>query len=514
MNLKQTFFFLPLMAVSAFGQGRSAGINKANLDLSVKPGDNFYEYSCGGWIKAHPLTPEYSSYGVFHELYENNNKQIRELIENLAEHSRKKGTLEQKIGSLYRQAMDSVRRNREGWAPLKPILDKINAISNRKEYQLVMGQLEKLGISSLMFDINVYADLHDANTNLVSISQGGLSLGERDYYINDDTATVKVRDALKQYIVSLFKLVGDDEAAAHKKMEGVIALETRIAKPSYSAVKQRDVEDNYHKMSYLKLVADFPGIEWGEIFLQSGMPAVSEVSVSQPEPIHEVEKILSETSLEDLKAYAEYRVISDGADALDDRFRAVSFKFSQALTGAQADRPRWKRAVGVINSVMGEAVGKMYVEKYFPESSKKRMEELVRGLQTALGQRIQAATWMSDATKKRAVDKLNHFYVKIGYPDKWKNYEGLQIDDSLSYYQNLQNASAYLLADDIARHVNKPVDKSEWQMTPQTINAYYNPSTNEICFPAGILQPPFFISDADDAYNYGAIGAVIGHEMT
>ena len=279
-------------------------------------------------------------------------------------------------------------------------------------------------------------------------------------------------------------------------------------------MKQRDIDANYHKMTYTQLISDFPGIDWGNVFLASGFPAFDYVDVGQPEPIHAVEKILAETPLDDLKTYAEAKVISGATSKLSDDFRKASFELRKAMVGSKQDQPRWKRAVAVVSDRLGEAIGKMYVERYFPESSKKRMLELVRNLQTALAQRIDEATWMGDATKAQAKDKLSNFIVKIGYPDKWENYDGLQVNDSLSLYENLCNISRWATDDYIAKRVNKKVDKTLWQMTPQTINAYYDPSTNEICFPAAILQPPFFDPNADDAVNYGAIGGVIGHEMS
>lgn len=293
-----------------------------------------------------------------------------------------------------------------------------------------------------------------------------------------------------------------------------MAIEMRIAKASYDQVKLRDIDANYHKMSYNALVAEYPGIDWGNLFLAEGFPAFKEVCLSQPEPIKEVEKILNDTPVESLKAYAESKVLSSAAGRLDDKFRAASFKFSSAITGTKQDRPRWKRGVGLVSGVLGEAIGKLYVEKYFPESSKQRMLQLVHNLQTALSQRIDEASWMQAETKAQAKDKLNNFIIKIGYPDKWRNYDGLEVNDSLSLFENMLRVNEYLTHDYIARKVNKKVDKSEWGMTPQTVNAYYNPSTNEICFPAAILQPPFFDPNADDAVNYGAIGGVIGHEMS
>ena len=503
-----------LAAMSANAQSQVSGIDKKNMNLNVKPGTDFYQYAAGGWLKSHPLDAEHTNNGAFTDLYEENQKRIQELILEYASKPQKKGTLEQKIGTFYNMLMDSVRLNREGWEPLKPTLARIAAIRTNKEYQLVTAELDRRGEGTMMFGIGVGADMRNASMNIVAIGQGGLGLGTRDYYLNEDPQTVKVREAYKTYMKNLFKMVGNDEATAAKKVEAIMAIETRIAKVSYSNVQLRDIDKNYHKMSYNDLVLNFPGIDWGNVFLQSGFPPFDAVDVGQPEPIHEVEKILADTKLDDLKAYAEIKVISGATSQLSDAFRAESFKFSSVLSGAQQDRPRWKRAVATVSGVFGEAIGKLYVAKYFPESSKQHMIRLVKNLQEALGQRIQEATWMSAATKAQAKDKLDNFIVKIGYPDKWRDYSGLQIDDKLSLYANMQNINEFLLQDELNRKVNKPVDKMEWGMTPQTINAYYNPTTNEICFPAAILQPPFFDPNADDAVNYGGIGAVIGHEMS
>ena len=503
-----------LAAMSANAQSQVSGIDKKNMNLNVKPGTDFYQYAAGGWLKSHPLDAEHTNNGAFTDLYEENQKRIQELILEYASKPQKKGTLEQKIGTFYNMLMDSVRLNREGWEPLKPTLARIAAVKSNKEYQLVTAELDRRGEGTMMFGIGVGADMRNASMNIVAIGQGGLGLGTRDYYLNEDPQTVKVREAYKTYMKNLFKMVGNDEATAAKKVEAIMAIETRIAKVSYSNVQLRDIDKNYHKMSYNDLVMNFPGIDWGNVFLQSGFPPFDAVDVGQPEPIHEVEKILADTKLDDLKAYAEIKVISGATSQLSDAFRAESFKFSSVLSGAQQDRPRWKRAVATVSGVFGEAIGKLYVAKYFPESSKQHMIRLVKNLQEALGQRIQEATWMSAATKAQAKDKLDNFIVKIGYPDKWRDYSGLQIDDKLSLYANRQNINEFLLQDELNRKVNKPVDKMEWGMTPQTINAYYNPTTNEICFPAAILQPPFFDPNADDAVNYGGIGAVIGHEMS
>ena len=513
---KKTFLLVLLLcATGAFAQGNlSSGIDLKNLDTSVKPGDDFYHYAAGGWLKSHPLDAEHVQNGAFTDLYEQSQKRIQDIILDFASKPQKQGTLGQKIGSLYNLLMDSVRLNREGWRPIKPTLDKIAAIKNRKEYQLVCAQLDRNGESTMMFGIGAGADQKDSEWNLVAVGQGGLGLGERDYYLSDDAQNKRVLEAYKQYLKKLFTLTGADEATAEKKTQAVIAIETEIAKASYDKVKQRDIDANYHKMTYTQLISDFPGIDWGNVFLASGFPDFDYVDVGQPEPIHAVEKILAETPLDDLKTYAQAKVISGATSKLSDDFRKASFELRKAMVGSKQDQPRWKRAVAVVSDRLGEAIGKMYVERYFPESSKKRMLELVRNLQTALAQRIDEATWMGDATKAQAKDKLSNFIVKIGYPDKWKNYDGLQVNDSLSLYENLCNISRWATDDYIAKRVNKKVDKTLWQMTPQTINAYYDPSTNEICFPAAILQPPFFDPNADDAVNYGAIGGVIGHEMS
>lgn len=501
-------------STATFAQGLSSGIDKANLNPAVSPGDNFYEYAVGGWLKTHPLDAEHSDNGAFTDLYELNQKRIQELILQYANTPQAKGSLGQKIGSLYKLMMDSARLNKEGWEPLKPTLSKIAAISNRKEYQLVTAQLDRNGEGTMMFGIGCGADMRNADWNLVSIGQGGLGLGSRAFYIDPEGQNKLVFEAYQAYLKKLFQLTGDDESTAEKKMRAVIAIETRIAKASYDEVKLRDVDANYHKMPYAQLINDFPGIDWGNVFLASGFPAFDAVDVGQPEPIHEVEKILAEAPLEDLKAYAAIKVISGAASQLSDDFRAEAFKLSSVMSGVKQDRPRWKRAVSLVSGTLGEAIGKLYVEKYFPASSKQRMLELVHNLQTALAQRIDEATWMGAETKAQAKDKLANFIIKIGYPDKWKDYSGLQVDDSLSLYANLQAISRWATDVYIAEHVNKKVDKMRWGMTPQTVNAYYNPTTNEICFPAAILQAPFFDPTADDAANYGAIGAVIGHEMS
>ena len=514
MKVKTILFALSLTAAVSAGAQTSKGINTDYMNKSVKPGNDFYEYAIGGWRKAHPLDAEHARNGSFTDLDEMNQKRILGLINEYSSTPQPKGSLGQKIGSLYNLAMDSVRLNREGAAPLQPILKEINAIGDRREYQLVIAQLDARGVGCLMFGAGVGADMKDAANNIVGLGQGGLGLGERDYYLSDDAQVKAVRDAYAKYIKQILVLAGNDEATAQRKADATMRIETRLAKASKGQVELRDVQANYHKMTYAQLVKDFPGIDWGNFFLAQGFPPFSHIDVGQIEPIHEVEKILADEPLDDLKAYAEAHAVASQTCYLGDAFRKADFELSRVMSGVQQDRPRWKRATNLVSGVLGEAIGKLYVEKYFPASSKEMMIKLVKNLQTALSQRIDEATWMSAETKAQAQDKLANFIVKIGYPDKWKDYSGLDIDESLSLLENMQNISVFLSKDYISRKVNKPVDKAEWQMTPQTVNAYYNPTTNEICFPAAILQPPFFDPNVDEAVNYGGIGGVIGHEMS
>lgn len=516
MNMfKSLLSTLAFAATTAMAQpALTSGIDKANMNLKAKPGTDFFEYAAGGWNAAHPLTPEFSRYSQFEALGETNNRQLRELIEELAVGKFAQGSLEQKIGAYYRLYMDSVRRNREDYEPIRPLLNEIESIRTRQDVQHAQARLHALNIENF-FGIGCDADLKDARWNLMQVNQGGLSMGESNYYLGDDEPTRLIREAYREYVKKLFLMTGKDEATAQQQMEAVLAIETQIAKASYSPTKLRDVEGNYHKMSYRQLLSDFPGIDWSTLFLLNGIPAFDSITVNQPEPIHEVERILAECPIDQLKAYLYFKVVDDAGSSLSDRFRQEVFDFyNHTMGGAETDRPRWKRAISAVESALGMAVGKLYVEKHFPESSKLRMTQLVKNLQTALGERIDQQEWMSEETKKMAHEKLNSFYVKIGYPDEWMDYTGLDIDEKLSFYENRTRAMQFLSRKFTDKRVNKRTDRTEWLLTPQTINAYYNPTTNEICFPAGILQPPFFNAEADDACNYGAIGVVIGHEMT
>ena len=503
-----------LATVACTNKSMESGIRPENLDTTAIAGDDFYQYACGGWMKNNPLTGEYSRFGTFDKLAEDNREQLRTLIADIAAQENTAGTVAQKIGDLYNMAMDSVARNERGMEPIRPVMERIAALKNNKVVMPLVAELSRKGMGSF-FHVYIDADIMDSKQNLVQIYQGGISLGEKEYYLDTDEATTNIREAYKKHIVNMFRLAGLDEKAAEKKMKAVMKIETAIAEKSYSAVEQRNPAANYHKMTLAEMQNEFKGIDWNEYFTILGINGLEELSVSQPEPLAEVARIISEEPTEDIVAYLQWNLLNGSAGELSDAFGDESFDFyGRILSGRKEQQPRWKRAVGVVNNVLGEAVGQMYVEKYFPAAAKERMVGLVKNLQVALGQRIDAQDWMSDSTKMRAHEKLNSFIVKVGYPDTWKDYTGLTIDPAKSYSENLMAANEFFWNDMIARKYGKPVDNTEWFMTPQTVNAYYNPTTNEICFPAGILQYPFFDMNADDAFNYGAIGVVIGHEMT
>ena len=495
---------------------QKSGIDLANLDSTYLPGTDFYMFATGGWQKAHPLTDEYSRYGSFDVLQENNNKQLRELIEGVAAQQNEKGSVAQKIADLYNSAMDSVALNEHGLDEMAAFLAcdgyQTSAQITQDWLKQVWPKMLRQGVDGLM-GFYIGADEKDSKNNILSIVQGGLTLGQKDYYLDQDPETAKIREAYVAYMRQLVSHVGFGETDAARISDDVMRIETRLAKASKSMTELRDPEANYHKMSYDQLKKDFAGIDWDAYLHIFGISGLKDVIVGQPEAIHEVEKILAEETPEALQNVYLWHAIDMAAGYVDDESRNLSFAFwGTALSGKTQDRPRWKRAVSSVEGCLGEALGQIYVAKYFPPAAKERMEKLVANLQQALGERIDAQDWMSDETKKVAHEKLDAFYVKVGYPDKWTDYSTLQIGNS--YLQNILSCKEWAIQDMIAKHLNKPVDKDEWYMTPQTVNAYYNPTTNEICFPAGILQPPFFDMEADDAFNYGAIGVVIGHEMT
>ena len=489
-----------------------AGIRIENLDKATDPSVDFYQFACGGWMKSHPLTGEYSRFGSFDKLAEDNREQLKGLIEEIAGRKNAPGTVAQKIGDLYNLAMDSTRRNAEGVAPLKPWLDRVRAIKDKKELSTLLPEMMLSGVDPF-FGVYVGADVMDSKRNLFATYQGGLSLGERDYYLENDESTTKVREAFKEHVVKMFELFGYSKADAHKYMEDVMRIETRLAKAHFDKVKRRDPYANYHKMPVSDLQKMVPNIDWTK-FLATLKVDIKELSVSQEEPMKEVGRVIADEPMTAIKAYLTWKLIDDAAPMLSDAVYAQNFDFyGRVLSGKTEMQPRWKRAQGSVSGGLGEAVGQLYVEKYFPPASKERMVNLVHNLQKAYAQRIEKLDWMSDETKAKAIEKLKAFYVKIGYPDKWKDYSTLEIKPEDSYLVNMERVGRFAMRE-ILDKASKPVDRDEWHMTPQTVNAYYNPTTNEICFPAGILQYPFFDMQADDAFNYGAIGVVIGHEMT
>lgn len=504
------------MLTSCAGQKEAkstSGIDLANMDTTVSAGTDFFRYACGGWNDAHPLTAEYSRYGTFDELFENSQTQLRELIEGLAaQKNNQAGSAAQKIGDLYNMAMDSVTLNKQGAEPVKAMLDKIAGMKDKSEIVPMMTEMAHIGIGTY-FRSYVYADPKNSSVNILQMGQGGINLGEKEYYLDTDSITQNIREQYKLYIGKLFQLAGFSEEDAQQKVADVMEIETAIAKVSRSATELRDPEANYHKMSFDELKKTIAGIDWDAYVKGLGIQAPAELNVEQVEPIQEVARLMNTLPLSKHVSYLEYNLLDAAASCLSDDFVAARFDFyGKVLSGRQVNQPRWKRAVNSVNGMLGELVGEMYVEKYFPAAAKERMVKLVKNLQTALGERIDAQEWMSDSTKIRAHEKLATFHVKVGYPDKWKDYSKLEIKND-SYWANVCRASEWGF-NDVYSRIGKPVDKDEWLMTPQTVNAYYNPSTNEICFPAAILQPPFFNMEADDAANYGAIGVVIGHEMT
>ena len=502
-----------LMLTSCSNNKLSSGIDLKNLDTTAVPGTDFYQYACGGWMKNNPLTGEYSRFGSFDLLAENNRKQLRDLIEEIAAKPADNGTVEQKIGDLYNLAMDSVKLNKDGFKPVENQLKAIAALKSTQELTKLMPELLKTDVDTY-FALYVDADLKNSNEYLVQTYQSGISLGEREYYLDNDAQTTNIRNKYKEHVVKMFQLFGFAEPVAKQNMKSVLKIETRLATAAYDQIKLRDPQANYNKMSVADLQKLVPAINWNEYLKAMGVTQIKDISVSQKESLVEVGNIITTEPLANQIAYLQWKVIDAAAGYLSDEITAQNFDFyGKTLSGKTEQSPRWKRAVSNVDGVLGEAVGQMYVKKYFPAESKERMLKLVKNLQTSLGERINALPWMGDSTKLKAIEKLNTFHVKIGYPDKWRDYDKLDISKD-SYYANIQRASKFESEYMFAKAARKQVDKDEWFMTPQTVNAYYNPSTNEICFPAGILQYPFFDMNADDAFNYGAIGVVIGHEMT
>ena len=511
-----------MMAISAFSLSLSAqetlksGINMGDLDQSVRPADDFYEYACGGWMKANPLPAAYSRYGSFDRLGEDNNKRINGILKELQENSYPAGTVEQKLSDLYKLAMDSARREKDGLAPVMPLIQRMEAAKTKEQLFAIQLEMMPYGDAEL-FVAYIGADEKNATQNILNFMQGGLTLGQKDYYVENDEATVKIREAYKKHIVRMFQLYGFKKGVAEKKMKNILKVETALAKASKSRTEMRDPIANYNKMALKELDALCPHLQIERQMNAKGIKSqyIQEVVVGQVEFMKAADKIFETMTPAEYRDVMEWGQIDGYTGYLNDEVRAANFDFyGKVLSGRKEDHPLWRRATSQVQSVMGEALGRIYVKKYFPASSKERMKTLVENLRIALGERIAAQDWMDDSTKVNALLKLNTFYVKIGYPDRWTDLSALKIDAKKSYYENMKECSRFWIAWRIEHTAGKPVDRDDWHMNPQTVNAYYNPTTNEICFPAGILQVPFFDPTADDAFNYGAIGVVIGHEMT
>ena len=506
---------LAMMTASASAQLKS-GINLNDLDKSVRPADDFYEYACGGWMKANPLPAAYSRYGSFDRLAEDNNKRINGILKELQENTYPAGTVEQKLSDLYKLAMDSARREKEGLAPVMPLIKRLEAA--KKKEQLFAIQLEMMPYGeSELFGSYIGADEMDAMKNILTVRQGGLTLGQKDYYLENDEATVKIREAFKKHIVRMFQLFGFSKSVAEKKMKNVMKVEMTLAKASKSRTELRDPIANYNRMTLSDFQTKYPHLQLEKQMNAKGIKSqyIQELIVGQPAFMEVADKLFASMTAAEYRDVMEWGLIDGSTGYLNDAVRAANFDFyGKVMSGRKEDHPLWRRSTNQVQGVMGEALGRIYVKKYFPASSKERMKTLVENLRVALGERIAAQDWMDDSTKVNALLKLNTFYVKIGYPDRWTDLTNLKIDAKKSYYENMQECARFWQAWQIDHTAGKPVDRDDWFMNPQTVNAYYNPTTNEICFPAGILQVPFFDPEADDAFNYGAIGVVIGHEMT
>ena len=512
MNNKAWIMAIALMAAACNNQPaqeKVPAIDLTNIDTTVAPGEDFYTYATAGWQKNHPLKKEFSRYGSFDILRENNEIRLNELFKGLTGLKTKKGSVEQKIADLYTMGLDSIRLNKEGAAPVLPYLQELEAVCDAESFAKAIGQMELYGEEGA-WGTGVDADLMDSNNNALYLAESGLGLGNRDYYLNEENAAL--REGYVAFLTKAFRLAGYEDAATRAR--NAMDFEMAIAVPYWSMVQQRNYEAMYNPMSFNEIFAAYPNLHLDVFFEQLGIEPQEKVIVMQPSYFEALNNIVSSTDGAVLRHYLQANLLSSACENLSDDFYEASFEFfSKQMSGIQEQKPRWKRAMTVPNKILAEAVGQMYVKKYFPEKDKQRMLEIVKNIQAGLGQRVAALDWMSDATKAKAQEKLSSFTVKIGYPDKWKDYSSLSINPENSYYENLRAASRWYTEDNLAK-IGKPVDKAEWGMSPQTVNAYYNPTTNEICFPAGILQPPFYNSDADDAVNYGAIGVVISHEMT
>ena len=507
---KGIILMMSMLAFAACAPKTGApALDLTDLDTTASPKVDFYQYATGGWQQKNPLRPEFSRYGSFDAIRERTQENLNALFESMTTLEAKPGTIDQKISDLYKMALDSTTRNQLGAQPIQPYIAQIRDVKTKEELSTLLGQMNLYGEGGLM-GFGAEADLANSDMQVLYLGQGGLGMGDRDYYLKAENK--ELYEGYKAYLVKVMELAGLEDARALAEKD--LLVENEMASIFWSREQNRDMQAIYNPMSTQEMIARWPNLNLGLMFEAAGIPAQEKVIVQQPSYFDGLNNLYKNLPLEYFKSYFLAQFVSGQAGSLSDDFYTAQWEFfSHQMAGAKEQQPRWKRAMSVPNGILGEAVGEMYVNRYFPESSKQKMVTLVENLRTALGEHIDALEWMSDTTKARAREKLAAFTVKIGYPDKWKDYSSLDINPANTYYENLRNASAWYVKDNLDK-LGKPTDKTEWGMTPQTVNAYYNPTTNEICFPAAILQKPFFDPDADDPVNYGGIGVVIGHEMS
>lgn len=490
----------------------SWGFETKNLDKSCKPCEDFYQFAMGGWMKNNPIPPDYSTWGTFSELADKNQTSLRQIAEDSANAKAPTGSNQQKVGDLYASCMDTTAIETVGTKPLAPEMASIEAMQSHDALLAVVAHLHREGVRAVFF-FGSTQDLADSTQVTGDAEQGGLGMPDRDYYLRTDDRSKQLRADYMAHVAKMFELSGDPAAKAFEEAQTVMNVETALARASMTNVQLRDPKAVYHKLSLAQLKELTPEWSWDAYFKETGAPGLKESNIGQPDFFKEVNRQLTATPLADWKTYLRWHVLHSSATALSDAFVQENFNFyGKRLAGTKELLPRWKRCVQSVNVNIGEALGQIYVEKYFPPDAKAHARDMVSNLSSALRDDLPTLSWMSPETKKAAVEKIQAFHVKIGYPDKWRDYSKLSIDRS-SYLGNLKRAAAFEHARDLGK-IGKPVDRNEWGMTPPTVNAYYDPSMNEIVFPAGILQPPFFNPQADDAINYGGMCAVIGHEIT
>ncbi len=514
-NLKRYFAALGIVAAgfSANAQTTKKFIDPANMDLSVKPGDDFYQYASGTWIKNNPVPAKETRWGSFNELRDFNINAVKTLVEDAAaDKTAPAGSVKRRVGDFYTAAMDSLTIEKLGYTPIKADLAKIQQIKDIKGVLDQVAYMRVNGLGGAMFGVGVSQDRKNVNKYMVSVGQGGTTLPDRDYYLKDDARSVKIREAYNTYMVTLFTLTGSSAEEAKQKAATVFKIEKQFAEAQMSRLEMRDPYATYNKLTVAELNSKTPDINWSTYLPKFKIKGQDTVLVSSPKFMASLDGMLKSVSVADWKTYLEWNILKGSASSLSSPFVKASFAFTQAQTGQKVQTPRWQRMSSLTDGTIGELLGQLYVAKYFKPEAKERMNQMIVNLRKAFEIRINGLEWMSPETKQKALAKLHAFTPKVGYPEKWKNYDGLTINKD-TYFQNLRNASVWGY-NEMVNQLGKPVDRKRFGMTPPTVNAYYSPTLNEIVFPAGILQFPFFDPNADDAVNYGGIGAVIGHEMS